>query len=145
MLRRYQHATDSLRQDAADAIDRSFPVDLPFKDVAPRRGSGGHVGWGVLYLAGDASGAGSRCWDASAPTTTSRAALKDVTDEDGDPAPIPAGRVPLSWLSRRRVAHARIMAASPTSAILTPYAGWPARLPEASSGVACVTSTCRRR
>jgi hypothetical protein len=26
MLRRYQHVTDSFRQDAADAIDRSFPV-----------------------------------------------------------------------------------------------------------------------
>ena len=26
MLRRYQHVTDSLRQDAADAIDRSFTV-----------------------------------------------------------------------------------------------------------------------
>jgi hypothetical protein len=26
MLRRYQHVTDSLRQDAADAIDRSFAV-----------------------------------------------------------------------------------------------------------------------
>jgi len=35
MLRRYQHVTDSLRQDAADAIDRSFPVNLPVKDVAP--------------------------------------------------------------------------------------------------------------
>ena len=30
------------------------------------------------------------------------------TDEDGDPAPIPAGRVPLSWLSNRRIAHARL-------------------------------------
>ena len=29
MLRRYQQVTDSLRQDAADAIDRSFPVRLP--------------------------------------------------------------------------------------------------------------------
>ena len=37
MLRRYQHVTDSLRQDAADAIDRSFPVNLPVKDVAPAR------------------------------------------------------------------------------------------------------------
>lgn len=35
MLRRYQHVTDSLRQDAADAIDRSFPVNLPVNDVAP--------------------------------------------------------------------------------------------------------------
>ena len=37
MLRRYQHVTDSLRQDAADAIDRSFPVKLPVTDVAPGR------------------------------------------------------------------------------------------------------------
>ena len=36
------------------------------------------------------------------------AALTDIADEDGDPAPIPAGRVPLSWLSNRGVAHARI-------------------------------------
>jgi integrase len=35
MLRRYQHVTDSLRQDAADGIDRSFPVDLPVRDEAP--------------------------------------------------------------------------------------------------------------
>jgi integrase len=35
MLRRYQHVTDSLRQDAADAIDRSFPVNSPVKDAAP--------------------------------------------------------------------------------------------------------------
>jgi hypothetical protein len=35
MLRRYQPVTDPLRQDAADAIDRSFPVDLPVHDVAP--------------------------------------------------------------------------------------------------------------
>jgi integrase len=35
MLRRYQHVTDSLRQDAADAIDRSFPVNLPVNDEAP--------------------------------------------------------------------------------------------------------------
>jgi integrase len=35
MLRRYQHVTDSLRQDAADAMDRSFPVNLPVNDEAP--------------------------------------------------------------------------------------------------------------
>jgi integrase len=35
MLRRYQHVTDSLRQDAPDAIDRSSPVDLPVDDEAP--------------------------------------------------------------------------------------------------------------
>lgn len=35
MLRRYQHVTDSLRQDAANAIDRSFAVNLPVNDVAP--------------------------------------------------------------------------------------------------------------
>jgi integrase len=35
MLRRYQHVTDSLRQNAADAIDRSFPVNLPVNDEAP--------------------------------------------------------------------------------------------------------------
>jgi hypothetical protein len=36
------------------------------------------------------------------------AAIKDIAEEDGDPAPIPAGGVPLSWLSNRRVAHALI-------------------------------------
>jgi hypothetical protein len=35
-------------------------------------------------------------------------ALKDIAEEDGDPAPIPAGRVPLSSLSNRGVAHARV-------------------------------------
>jgi integrase len=35
MLRRYQHVNDSLRQNAGDAIDRSFPVDLPVDDEAP--------------------------------------------------------------------------------------------------------------
>jgi integrase len=35
MLRRYQNVTDSLRQDAADAIDRSIPVNLPVNDEAP--------------------------------------------------------------------------------------------------------------
>jgi|GEM_PF-3635188 len=35
MLRRCQQVTDSLRQDAADAIDRSFPVNLPVNDEAP--------------------------------------------------------------------------------------------------------------
>jgi integrase len=40
MLRRYQHVTDSLRQDAADAIDRSFPVSLPVNDVAPGQDPG---------------------------------------------------------------------------------------------------------
>ena len=37
MLRRYQHVTDSLRQEAADAIDRSFPVNSPVNDEAPGR------------------------------------------------------------------------------------------------------------
>jgi len=40
MLHRHQHVTDSLRQDAADAIDRSFPVDLPVNDEAPGRDPG---------------------------------------------------------------------------------------------------------
>ena len=40
MLRRYQHVTDSLRQDAADAIDRSFPVKSPVNDEAPGRDPG---------------------------------------------------------------------------------------------------------
>jgi hypothetical protein len=44
MLRRYQHVTDSLRQDAADAIDRSFPVNLPVNDVAPGQDPG--ATWG---------------------------------------------------------------------------------------------------
>ena len=35
MLHRYQHVTDSLRQDAADAIDRSFPVRSSANDEAP--------------------------------------------------------------------------------------------------------------
>ena len=42
MLRRYQHVTGSLRQDAADVIDRSFPVDLPVNGEAPRAKSGGY-------------------------------------------------------------------------------------------------------
>jgi hypothetical protein len=49
------------------------------------------------------------------------AALKDITDEDGDPAPIPAGRVPLSWLFNRRVAHARIMGDLDLSAATGPH------------------------
>jgi hypothetical protein len=40
MLRRYQHVTDSLRQDDADATDRSSPVDLPVNDVAPGQDPG---------------------------------------------------------------------------------------------------------
>jgi len=40
MLRRYQHVTDSLRQDAADAIDRSFPVKSPVNDETPGRNPG---------------------------------------------------------------------------------------------------------
>ncbi len=40
MLRRYQHVTGSLRQDAADAIDRSLPIDLRINDEAPDRISG---------------------------------------------------------------------------------------------------------
>ena len=40
MLRRYQHVTDSLRQDADDAIDRSFPVNPPVNDEAPERDPG---------------------------------------------------------------------------------------------------------
>jgi hypothetical protein len=36
MLRRYQHVTDSLRQDAADAIDRSFTVKSTVNDEDPR-------------------------------------------------------------------------------------------------------------
>jgi integrase len=35
MPRRYQPVTDSLRQDAADVVDRSFPVALPVNDEAP--------------------------------------------------------------------------------------------------------------
>lgn len=35
LLHRYQRVTDSLRQDAADAIDRSIPVKLPVNVVAP--------------------------------------------------------------------------------------------------------------
>ena len=40
MLRRYQHVTDSLRQDAADAIDRSFPDRSPINDEGPGRNPG---------------------------------------------------------------------------------------------------------
>ena len=47
MLHRHQHVTDSLRQDAADAIDRSFPVRCSCQRRSPRARSGGYVGWGV--------------------------------------------------------------------------------------------------
>jgi site-specific recombinase XerD len=40
MLRRYQHVTDSLRQEAADAIDRTFPVKRPVNDEAPGKDPG---------------------------------------------------------------------------------------------------------
>jgi integrase len=44
MLRRYQHVTDSLRQDAADAIDRSFPVNSSCQRRSPRLNFGGYGG-----------------------------------------------------------------------------------------------------
>jgi hypothetical protein len=40
LLRRYQHVTDSLRQEAADAIDRTFPVKRPVNDEAPGQDPG---------------------------------------------------------------------------------------------------------
>lgn len=65
--------------------------------------------WRTLYLAGDAYGAWVEVLGRFRPHDDLAAALKDITDEEGDAAPIPAGRVPLSWLSNRRVAHARLM------------------------------------
>lgn len=65
--------------------------------------------WRTLYLARDAYGAWVEVLGRFRPHDDLAAALKDIIDEDGDPAPMPAGRVPLSWLSNRRVAHARIM------------------------------------
>ena len=64
--------------------------------------------WRTLYLASDAFGAWVEVLGRFRPHDDLMAALTDIADEDGDPAPIPAGRVPLSWLSNRRVAHARI-------------------------------------
>ena len=40
ILHRHQHVTDSLRQDAADAIDRSFPDRSPINDEGPGRNPG---------------------------------------------------------------------------------------------------------
>lgn len=64
--------------------------------------------WRTLYLAGDAYGAWVEVLGRFRPHDDLAAALEDITDEAHDPSPIPAGRVPLSWLSSRRVAHASI-------------------------------------
>lgn len=44
MLRRYQHVTDPLRQDATDEIDRIVPVDSSCHDHRSRTNSGGYRG-----------------------------------------------------------------------------------------------------
>ena len=64
--------------------------------------------WRTLYLASDAFGAWVEVLGRFRPHDDLMAALTDIAGEDGDPAPIPAGRVPLGWLSNRRVAHARV-------------------------------------
>jgi hypothetical protein len=64
--------------------------------------------WRTLNLASDAFGAWVEVLGRFRPHDDLMAALKDIAEEDGDPAPIPAGCVPLSWLANRRVAHARI-------------------------------------
>jgi hypothetical protein len=64
--------------------------------------------WRTLYLARDAYGAWVEVLARFKPHDDLAAALKDITEEEGDPVPIPTGRVPLSWLSNRRVARARI-------------------------------------
>ena len=65
--------------------------------------------WRTLYLARDAYGAWVEVLARFRPHDDLVAALEGIVSEEGDPAPIPGGRVPLSWLSNRRVAHARIM------------------------------------
>jgi hypothetical protein len=64
--------------------------------------------WRTLNLASDAFGAWVEALGQFRPHDDLMVALKDIAQEDGDPAPIPAGCVPLSWLANRRVAHTRI-------------------------------------
>jgi hypothetical protein len=98
----------------------------------------------TLYPASNVYGAWAEVLGRFRPHDDLVAALKDITDEDGDPAPIPAGRVPLSWPSNRRVAHALITGSSPTLAIPTPSAGSPPACPRSSFRCGA-TSTCPLR
>jgi hypothetical protein len=58
---------------------------------------------------------------------------------------ITAGRVPLSWLSNRRVAHARIKGRFVDVGDPDTLRWLAQRLTEVLVGAACATSTCRPR
>jgi hypothetical protein len=60
--------------------------------------------WRTLYLARDAYGAWVEVLARFRPHDDLAAALEEIISEEWDPAPIPGGQVPLSWLSNRRVA-----------------------------------------
>ena len=97
--------------------------------------------WRTLYVATDAYGAWVEVLGRFRPHDDLMAALKDITDEDGDPAPIPEGRLPIVAVpppGRPCPHHGRFADVGDPDT----RAGSLNACPKSSFGAACVTSTC---
>lgn len=66
--------------------------------------------WRTLYVASDEHGAWVEVLGRFRTHTDTQAALDEIVDEPGDPAPIPAGTVSMAWLATRAIGHAKVMA-----------------------------------
>lgn len=65
--------------------------------------------WRTLYTANDEHGAWVEVLGRFRAHPAAQAALAEIVDEPGDPAPIPAGTVSLTWLATRAIGHAKVM------------------------------------